>query len=541
MRNTIYTLLLMVCWQVAFVNSALAGWDEQAVLARRTSADGFILEKYAYLAQSTYTSGLFFDYNNDGQLDLLILGKGGDWNIHGDVRIVALYKNLGPEQDFRFERVMDTGLLEYADEGYYNPVSAGDYNHDGYTDLLVMTYHDGRHVDLYLNDHGTGHFVRQEDTDFEGATNGSVMFGDLDNDGWLDVEYSGYSNATATALKLYRNQGDGTFSDISQASVTGAFQGASALADINGDGRLDILSTGNGDNWVCLASLYLATADGYAYVGEGQSGLLGASRGTPLVADLNADGRMDIVLNGEPGNGSGFRTRVYYQKENGTFALDTDYPLLPVNADGGINMGDADGDGNMDFIIGGWVGTYEVAPGATYNSPLRVYENHPEVAGIPGNTFPEPPTEVSAVVVGDSLTVTWTEGSDQESAVEALRYNLFVRNDNSGELYTLLPADTHSGRLYVGTDLQTSLSSAIHSYTIKRFGTGDYTVGVQTLDQAYAPSRFAVTTTQGTGVDGANLPSASCYYNMNGQAVVAPQRGVYIKQTGTVVRKVILK
>ena len=487
MRNTIYTLLLMVCWQVAFVNSALAGWDEQAVLARRTSADGFILEKYAYLAQSTYTSGLFFDYNNDGQLDLLILGKGGDWNIHGDVRIVALYKNLGPEQDFRFERVMDTGLLEYADEGYYNPVSAGDYNHDGYTDLLVMTYHDGRHVDLYLNDHGTGHFVRQEDTDFEGATNGSVMFGDLDNDGWLDVEYSGYSNATATALKLYRNQGDDTFSDISQASVTGAFQGASALAD------------------------------------------------------LNADGRMDIVLNGEPGNGSGFRTRVYYQKENGTFALDTDYPLLPVNADGGINMGDADGDGNMDFIIGGWVGTYEVAPGATYNSPLRVYENHPEVAGIPGNTFPEPPTEVSAVVVGDSLTVTWTEGSDQESAVEALRYNLFVRNDNSGELYTLLPADTHSGRLYVGTDLQTSLSSAIHSYTIKRFGTGDYTVGVQTLDQAYAPSRFAVTTTQGTGVDGANLPSSSCYYNMNGQAVVAPQRGVYIKQTGTVVRKVILK
>ena len=278
MRKTIHTLLLMVGCQLAFVNSARAGWDEQAVLARRTSADSFMLEKYAYLAQSTYTNGIFFDYNNDGQLDLLIVGKGGDWNIHGDVRIVALYKNLGPEQDFRFERVNDTGHLEYADEGYYNPVSVGDYNHDGYTDLLMMTYHGGRHIDLYLNDRGTGHFLRQENLEFEGATNGSAMFGDLDNDGWLDVEYSGYSNATATALKLYRNQHDGTFSDISHPSVTGAFQGGSALADINGDGRLDIISTGNGDNWVCLATLYLATADGYEYVNESQSGLLGASR-----------------------------------------------------------------------------------------------------------------------------------------------------------------------------------------------------------------------------------------------------------------------
>ena len=222
------------------VVTAKAGWDEQAVLARRLAADGFLLEKHAYLAQSTYTNGIFFDYNNDRLLDLLIIGRGGDWNIKADVNIVELYRNLGAEADYRLEKVTGTGLKAFTDEGYYNPVSVGDINHDGYADLLVMTYHSGRHVDLYLNDHGTGRFILQEALSFEGATNGSCMFGDLDADGWLDIEYSGYSDRTATCLKLYHNQHDGSFQDVSQNNVTGAFQGGSAFADINGDGQADV-------------------------------------------------------------------------------------------------------------------------------------------------------------------------------------------------------------------------------------------------------------------------------------------------------------
>ena len=165
-----------------------AGWEEQAVLARRLNAEGFELDKYAFLAPSAYTNGVFLDFNNDGLLDLLIVGRGGDWIIKADVNIVELYRNLGADSNYRLERVNDTGLLPFTDEGYYNPVSAGDVNHDGYTDLLVMTYHQGRHVDLYLNDQGSGRFILQEDLELEGATNGSCMLGDLDGDGWLDLE-----------------------------------------------------------------------------------------------------------------------------------------------------------------------------------------------------------------------------------------------------------------------------------------------------------------------------------------------------------------
>ena len=46
---------------------------------------------------------------------------------------------------------------------------------------------------------------------FEGATNGSVMFGDLNNDGWLDIEFSGYSDRASTGIKTYINKRDGSF------------------------------------------------------------------------------------------------------------------------------------------------------------------------------------------------------------------------------------------------------------------------------------------------------------------------------------------
>ena len=500
----------MMAWVMGFPAIAHV-WDELAILARPNNEGTFTLEKYSFLQPTTYTNAVFFDFDNDENLDLLIMGQGGDWNISGAIKFVTLYRNLGADEDFRFERVPDAGFLQRRDEGFYNPISTGDFNHDGYTDVLIMSNQNGRHIDLYLNDKGTGRFIRQE-IDFEAATNGSVMFGDLNNDGWLDIEYSGYSDKTSTALKTYINQQNGSFADLTPDNLTGAFQGQSTLADINGDGTLDIISTGNGDNWVCLAPIYYNTTDGsghlsFRHVPETGSGILGVSRANPLVADFNADGRMDMIINGEPSDGSGFRNRIYYQNEEGKFTMDTSYPIVPVNQDGGINMGDWNGDGNMDIIVGGYIGTRDADAPACYSSPLRVYENKPEKNGLKGNTFPDAPGDVSAEMQGTELVIRWGDGSDNESPASALRYNLFVRNETTGETYCLIPANRNTGKLKVGTDLQTSLSSRVKTYRIKPFGDGKYTVGVQTLDQSYAGSTFRTCTLEvDTRVASASLP-----------------------------------
>ena len=51
-------------------------WDELAILVRCNSDGIFTLEKESYLPISTYTNAVFFDFNNDGNLDLLIMGQG---------------------------------------------------------------------------------------------------------------------------------------------------------------------------------------------------------------------------------------------------------------------------------------------------------------------------------------------------------------------------------------------------------------------------------------------------------------------------------
>lgn len=545
-------LILTHFFILSFSHSFIfASWDELATLARGLANRSFLLDKNAHIQASIYTAAVFFDYNNDGQLDLLMMGQGGDWNFSGNEKYLHLYRNLGPEADYDLRLVSETGIPQRRDEAYFNPITVGDVDHDGYTDIVLMT-HDpstssgqvsSRHIDYYHNDGGTGHFTLAQSFEHP-ATNGAVTLGDVDGDGWLDLFFTGYSDFSAREARLYRNAGWTsalTFHDTTPSKIAGAWQGQSTMADIDGDGRLDLLSTGTGDDWACVASLYLnRTADGDAwafdYKDELATGLKGASRGNALVADFNADGRMDIIIGGETKSGTpqdGFRTRIYYQREDGSFNLDTRYPVMPVNQDGGINMGDVDGDGNMDLVLGGWIGSHEDGINY-YATPLRVFYNEPlpETA----NTFPTAPEEITVVAdeSGETLTISWTPGSDTETRPEALRYNLFMRNDDTGETWCLIPADTETGRLRVGTDLQTSLSSLTTNYTLRHFGAGHYTIGVSTLDQSSAPSPFATTTLTIADTDGIdrrviNASDSSEWFSISGQRIAKPaNHGIYI-------------
>lgn len=506
----------------ALILSALtcsaAGWDEMAILARPDGNGGLSYDYDNRIQSTAYTNAIFFDYNNDGNLDLLVMGSGADWKLSHDIKFLLLYKNMGPESGYEMRRVPDatTGFLQAVDEAYLNPVTVGDVNGDGYTDIVTMTYRGDRCIDLYLNNGGDGSFTHTV-IDNKAMTNGAVTLGDINNDGNLDILANGWSADSAVkGMAIYLGNGDGTFTKTAPEPLFGTFEGHATLADLDGDGNLDIAMTGHGDSWSRHAKIFYNTSTagnplGFRLVDNDKTGLTGVNLGNVLAADFNGDGLMDLALNGRE-DGDDTRVRMFYRNADGTYTLDSTYPICPVNTEGGINMADWDGDGNMDIVVGGYKGTG--AAQDCYSTPLRIYRN---TSG--SNNRPEAPASVSVTQDGDYIEITWTDGSDDTTPTAALRYNIFVRNDLTGETYCVLPADIESGRLKVGTDLATSVSANRKSFRIKPLGNGTHTVGVQTLDQSFAPSRFTTATIDIAGVSNVSNDDNALHVITNGRRV----------------------
>ena len=205
------------------------------------------------------------DFDNDGRLDLFFANgapqpglkkTGPEWENR-------LYRNLG---GWKFEDVTEKAGV--AGEGYSMGTAAGDYDNDGFTDLLVTSVGFSK---LYRN-RGDGTFEDATQRTGIPATGWPISAGwfDMDNDGDLDlfiVNYCKWNPATepfcgdmragyrtychpkyyeGLANTLLRNNGDGTFTDITQESGVGAKKGKGmsvAFADYDGDGRMDVLVT----------------------------------------------------------------------------------------------------------------------------------------------------------------------------------------------------------------------------------------------------------------------------------------------------------
>lgn len=205
-----------------------------------------------------------FDYDNDGLPDIYFLNGAPQPSLvkPGPEWWNRLYRNLG---GWRFEDVTEKAGLQ--GEGYGMGVAAGDYDNDGWTDLLVTSVHFSR---LYRNRGGTFEDVTKK----VGipATHWPISAGwfDMDNDGDLDlfiVNYCVWDPKTepfcgdkragyrtychpkyyeGLANTLLRNNGDGTFTDISKSAgiSTKTGKGMSIVfADYNNDGRMDVLVT----------------------------------------------------------------------------------------------------------------------------------------------------------------------------------------------------------------------------------------------------------------------------------------------------------
>jgi hypothetical protein len=212
------------------------------------------------------------DYNNDGWVDLLFLnGAPSPGHLRTDPASAnRLFKNTG--NGVFVDVTEESGLSGLGLKGYPQGVAIGDYDNDGYVDILVTNYGDNV---LYHND-GNGHFTdvtAKAGVAMKGPPlKASAAWLDFDNDGYLDLVVTRYfdwsfehnSDTYCGERKpghriycdpdvfkplpsaLFHNNGDGTFTDVSEQSGFSQSLGKGmgvAIADYNGDGRMDVFVT----------------------------------------------------------------------------------------------------------------------------------------------------------------------------------------------------------------------------------------------------------------------------------------------------------
>jgi len=351
-----------------------------------------------YVIEAMSCGAAFFDYDNDGWLDILVL-TGSRFGDPPPTASKRLYKN---NRDGTFTDVTEKAGLYRT--GYEYGVAVGDYNNDGFDDLFITGWDQNT---LYRNN-GNGTFT--DVTKAAGLLNplprfsSGCSFLDYDRDGRLDLFVSSYlafdmqtvpragaaSSCGDAGLfcgprglpyghhSLYRNNGDGTFMDVTAAAGIGKVEGGYGLtavcADFDNDGWPDIyvacdstpslLFHNNHDGTFTEQGLEKGVAlseDGMEQAGMGVG-----------VGDFRLDGSLDIVkthfANDTPA--------LYVNNGKGSFRDMTMRSGLAVETryvSWGIVAADLDNDGSPDLF---WAtgGIYpEVRE--TYNTPRVVFRN----------------------------------------------------------------------------------------------------------------------------------------------------------------------
>ncbi|GAK55680.1 fibronectin type III domain protein [Candidatus Vecturithrix granuli] len=272
------------------------------------------------------------DADNDGYLDLFLTEPTG----------ATLYLNDGTGS---FSADTSQSFPDVASSS----VAWGDADNDGDLDLfLTGDTGDGYVAMLYLNDAGSFEASSQV---FTGVYFSSVAWGDADNDGDLDLFLTGYTG-TSPVAKLYLNSGTGSFEASSQ-SFTGVEWSSVAWGDVDNDGDLDLLLTGFGTGYV--ATLYRNKGAG-SFEATSQP-FPGVFRSSVAWGDADNDGDLDLFLTGDTGDG--YVATLYLNNGAGSFSVSSE--SFPGVYAGSVAWGDMDNDGDLDLLLTGSIGGSQVA------------------------------------------------------------------------------------------------------------------------------------------------------------------------------------
>ncbi|ETR67860.1 MAG: hypothetical protein OMM_11137, partial [Candidatus Magnetoglobus multicellularis str. Araruama] len=401
-----------------------------------------------------HSSAAFGDYDNDGDLDLLLSGS------TGSAKIAKLYRNTGGNFT---EETNFTGVE-------YGTMTFGDYDNDGDQDILITGQTESNRIaKVFQNTEGS--FSEDTTITLTDVYNGSGAFGDYDNDGDLDILITG-DNGSFNVAKVYQNTG-GDFTVDASISLTGISSSSAAFGDYDNDGDLDLLIAGNtGSSY--MASLFQNTEGNFNEVTDLA---LPDVYNSPVAAfgDYDNDGDLDILITGQTDNS---RVAKVFQNSEGNFSEDLSI-LLPGVSSSAAAFGDYDNDGDLDILITGFTGTEKIS---------KIFTNH----SIQSNTAPSAPSTVTSIVSGENVLLSWSAGSDAETiSPTGLNYNIRIGSTPGGnDILAPMALPLSNGyRLIPARGIFQNLTA---TYLLSE---GTYYWSVQTIDTAFAGSEFTAEST----------------------------------------------
>ncbi|MBE0698233.1 MAG: hypothetical protein IH586_15045, partial [Anaerolineaceae bacterium] len=351
-----------------------------------------------------------------------------------------------------------------------------DYDNDGDQDILITGYQTGGSGfgAIYRNDAGV--FNKDTSVAVPAVGDSNVIWGDYDADKDLDFVIQGKFCETCTTriAQVLQNNGSGYFWPINLVN-TGLWNGAAVWIDVDKDGDLDLILSGNKgpDSFnrdpVTLLFKYSYSTGLTETPGTNLPGLWQTSI---AAGDYDNDRYPDLLINGL--DTIGHLTRLY-TNDNGVF---TDANLSLASATGAsVAWGQLDGDGNMDFVVTGVENTSGVM--STY-----LYKNVPTIS----NTVPAAPTITSACWDGNSkVIIDWSDSSDAQTPSPALIYSLRIGTSaGSGDISNPPAAISGYRRLSIPD------GSSTKSYMfLKAPPDGVYHWAVQAVDTSFTGSPFS--------------------------------------------------
>ncbi len=327
-----------------------------------------------FLPETTGAGCAFFDYDNDGWLDIYLVNSGScDFYTPKPPLSNALYRN---NRDGTFTDV--TKKAGVPGNAYGMGVAAGDYDGDGFTDLYVTQY--SRGILYHNNGDGTFTDVTEKSGVITSGWGTSAVWFDYDNDGRLDlfvcrfVDFDKSKNQFCGNLKtgdrwycvprvynpmpcwLFHNNGDGTFTDVSKESGIAASPAKAwgvVAADINNDGYMDLFVANDTVANFLFANrgkgkfeeIGLLSGVGFSSYGRARSGM-GVD-----AADYDQDGWIDLFV----ANVDQEMFSLYHNNKDESFR-DVAIPTGIGNATKlmsgwGLKFFDYDNDGLLDLLL----------------------------------------------------------------------------------------------------------------------------------------------------------------------------------------------